>query len=156
MDRRPHRLLFVCTGNLCRSPMAEGLARAASQRFGTPVEARSGGTLGLLAQPADPEAVAVCAELGVDVSTHESAGVDVDAMNWADWVLVMEMRHADILRDKFPRQAEKVLLLGTFGGRPEIADPLGAPRARFRACRDEIGRAVDTLVARLPKDGARA
>jgi protein-tyrosine-phosphatase len=134
---KTHHLLFVCTGNICRSPMAEGLAIAAGKRTGRTVGARSASTLGLVDRPADPHAVAVCQEIGVDVE-------------WADYILVMALHHASAVRDQFPEADHKVLLLGTLGGALEIADPIGKGRSRFRSARDEIKRCVDAFNARLP------
>ena len=73
-EPRPHRLLFVCTANICRSPMAEGLARDYARRRQWPVEVRSGGVMGLIGKPAASNAVAVMREIGIDISNHQSGG----------------------------------------------------------------------------------
>lgn len=145
----PYRLVFVCSGNICRSPMAEVLAVGAAARRGLPVEARSCGTLLIEDHPADPEAVAVCAEVGLDLSGHLSQGAGDAIVAWADWLLCMETKHARWLRERWPDAEDRIVLLGTFGGGLEIADPIGGPRSRFRASRDEIGHAVDGFLARL-------
>ncbi|MEC7949050.1 MAG: low molecular weight protein arginine phosphatase, partial [Myxococcota bacterium] len=126
---RPLRLLMVCTANICRSPMAEGWARARG------AEVRSGGIMGLEGRPADPLAIRVMGEMGVDISRHVSSGIAEDDMHWADHVLVMEMRHRVHLVHRHPDAIDKVLLLGQFGGKHELSDPVGGWRWRFRSSR---------------------
>jgi protein-tyrosine-phosphatase len=150
LEERPWRLLFVCTGNICRSPMAEGLARAYATGRGRAVEVRSGGTMGIVDHPADPKAVAVCGEIDVDIARHRSSGIDAEVIAWADYVLVMEYAHATWLRERFPDLGEKLLLLGSFAGVFEIADPLGGWKFQFRRSREEIRRCVEAFVDRLP------
>jgi len=147
---QPYHLAFVCTANICRSPMAAGWARAYAARREWPVEVRSGGVMGLIGHPADPLAVKVMAEVGVDLSEHRSVGVEQELMDWADHVLVMEMRHASTLRRRFPEHEGKVLMLGNFGGLVEIPDPVGGWRWRFRKSRDQLSRCVTTFMDQLP------
>lgn len=130
--------------------MAEAIARSYAARRGRALEVRSAGTLGIVEAPADPHAVAVCREIGVDLEQHASQGVDEALIEWADYVLVMEFRHARELRERFPEIGDKLLLLGTFGGTMEIADPIGSYKFRFRRIRDEVRRCVELFVDRLP------
>ncbi len=147
---KAHHLYFVCTGNICRSPMAEVLAAWYAERRGRPVEVRSGGTLGIENAPADNHAIEVCEELGVDLRGHRSSPITADDIAWSDWILVMELAHANKIRDRFPDADNKLLMLGTFGGSLEISDPIGANRYRFRTIRDEIRRSIEVFVDRLP------
>ena len=151
MTAKKHHLLFVCTGNICRSPMAEGLARHAADQLGRQVVARSASTLGLNGHPADPHAVRVCDELGIDLSTHKARPVLPEDVAWADHILVMTLRHANDVRDQHPQADRKILMLGTMGGMLEIGDPLGGSASTFRTSRDEIKRCVDAFVGRLAK-----
>ena len=147
---RPYRLLFVCTGNLCRSPMAEGLAREYASARGRELDTASAGTLGLVDRPADPKAIAVCREVNVDLSQHRSKGLDDALVAWADYVLVMELAHAEQIRERFPAIGEKLVLLGSFGGVMEVRDPLGGWKFQFRRSREEIARCVQGFMDRLP------
>lgn len=146
----PYHVLMVCTGNICRSPMAELLCRDYAEARGRVMEVRSAGTAGLIDQPADPKAVAVCRELDLDLSAHRSQGITDELIAWADYVLVMEYAHASYVREHFPAVGEKLMLLGTFGGMVEIADPLGGWTFRFRRSRNDIKKCVDGFVDRLP------
>ncbi len=145
---RPRHLLFVCSGNICRSPMAEGLAGPMADRIGLDVEARSAGTLGLVDRAADPKAVAVCSELRIDISGHRSQGVSHELIAWADHVLVMEITHASHLREHFVGGEHKVELLGPYAGTQEIADPIGGWTWHFRRSRKLLERAVTGFLTR--------
>lgn len=130
--------------------MAEGWSRQYAQQRGWQVETRSGGIMGLLGHPADPLAVKVMGEIGVDLASHLSGGVDEETMDWADFVLVMEMRHATTLRQRFPLHDAKIMLLGHFGGLVEVPDPIGGWRWRFRSSREQIHRCVVGFMDQLP------
>ena len=150
MATRSHRLLFVCTANICRSPMAAGAASAYAQRRGWEIDVDSAGVMGLVDRPADPLAIKVMAEVGIDLSEHHSKGVSDEVVAWADFILVMELRHQIKLHHDFPASENKVLMLGTFGGTHEIRDPMGGWRWRFRASRDQITRCVVGFMDQLP------
>ena len=152
--REAWHVLFVCSGNICRSPMAEGLLRTYAEIRQRPVEVRSAGTLGIREAPADAYAVAVCAEIGVDLGGHRSQALTPELVAWADYVLVMEYAHAAVVRTMMPEVGEKVLLLGGFGRAMEIADPIGGWKFQFRWSRDEIKVAVEMFLDRLPQKGA--
>ncbi len=151
MSIEPWSLLFICTGNICRSPMAEGLAWNYGRQRGIPLTATSGSTLGLEDRPAHKHAVRVMSELGMDISEHRSQPITQDLIDSADHILVMEIQHAAKLRERFPSADGKIMLLGTYGGLIEIADPLGGWRRRFRKSRDEIRDCVETFIDRLPQ-----
>lgn len=144
------RLLFVCTGNICRSPMAEVYAEAAGVQRRRLIEARSGGVLGIIDRPADPLAIKVMGEINIDLDGHRSSGVTEEMMTWARYVLVMELHHAIKLRERFPEHEDKVLVLANFGGMNEVKDPIGGWRWKFRRCRADIIRCVDSFLDNLP------
>ncbi|TVQ92734.1 MAG: low molecular weight protein arginine phosphatase [Deltaproteobacteria bacterium] len=151
---RPHRLLFVCSGNLCRSPMAAGFAGAIAHLRGIPVEIDSAGTLNLVGQAPPPNAIAVMRQRGISIAEHRSKGLTPPHIDWADHVLVMTLQHASAAHALDPTAGAKVKLLGPFGGkRPEIEDPMGRWRFVYRRVRDQIEGAVDGLLTRLTEDG---
>ena len=149
-DQRPYHLLFVCTANICRSPMAEGLAQDYSRRRGWAVECRSGGLMGLIDKAAAKNAVRVLKEINIDIGNHCSGGVTNEMVEWADHILVMELRHAISLRKRHSDLGSKVLQLGSFGGMVEVQDPVGGWRWKFRQSRDDIQRCVEAFMDNLP------
>ena len=132
--------------------MAEGIARHYAAQRGRAIEARSAGTLHIEGRPADRSAVAVCAEIGIDISQHRSQGLTGPLVDWADYVLVMEFGHANHIRDHHP-DCQELIMLGHMAGMMEIGDPIGRWKPRFRRSRDEIRRCVESLIDRLPPKG---
>jgi protein-tyrosine-phosphatase len=147
---RPHRLLFVCTANICRSPMAEALARHHARERGLPLETKSGGVMGIEGRPADAMAVRVLSEIGVDLSRHKSSGLDAEKVEWADYILVMELDHARRVREEWPDVEDRILMLGNFGGLVDVSDPMGGWRWRFRKTRDDLVRCIEGFMDKLP------
>jgi protein-tyrosine phosphatase len=135
-------ILVVCSGNICRSPYAEGYLRLRLARAGRPdVSIRSAGTLGIVGSPPSPETLTLAAEAGFDLAGHRSAALAYDRVDEADVILVMEEAHRRAIAGRYPEDAGKVRLLSAFhpGARgmprvPDIFDPIGMPMAEYRRC----------------------
>lgn len=133
------RLLFLCTGNSCRSQMAEGWAR----RLGGGIEVQSAG---IEAHGQNPRAIAVMREAGVDISSQESTRVTEAMIREAD-IVVTVCGHADAHCPKLPPGVRK--------DHWPLSDPATATgteeeiMAQFRAARDEIRQRVERLLAGL-------
>lgn len=154
-EPRPLRLLYVCSGNVCRSPMAAAIADRVALELAREVEIRSAGTLGLVGRPAPAAAVATCRELGLDLSGHRSRALTEELVRWADRIFVMEPAHAVRVRELVPDLPEdRVIGLGPYAGKPFVADPLADWLASWlpstwRATRDELLVAVRAALADL-------
>lgn len=107
------RVLVVCTGNVCRSPIAEGLLRAAfAERLGDGAPAvSSAGTMGWEGSTADPNSIAAAAERGVDISAHVARALSATDLEAADLVLAMSPEHADWVVRADPRAASRTFTL---------------------------------------------
>ena len=130
--------------------MAEGMARDYAMQRGWDIEVRSGGVLGIIDKPADPLAVRVMNEIGMDISAHRSQGITDELVDWADHILVMELNHTMRLRERHSNCGDKALMLANFGGLMQIHDPIGGWRWKFRHCRDGLMRCVQGFMDHLP------
>ena len=132
------RVLIVCTGNTCRSAMAEGIfARLIREKFVDKVKVMSAGTSTVDGYPASPEGVRVLQDFDIDISNHRSQLMREEMLRASDLVLVMEDYHRERAISLSPPDREKIHLLSEFGPKNvprEIPDPLGAPEEVFRDC----------------------
>ncbi len=131
-------VVFVCTGNICRSPMAEAMARTA--HAGRGLTFASAGTFGLNGHAMTPRAATALGEIGIGDEGHGSKQVDADLVAAADIVYVMEPQHMWWLVDRWPDAAGKIHLLDPEGR--SVADPYGGSLETYRASRDHIGAAL--------------
>ena len=116
-------ILFVCTGNTCRSPLAAALARAHG------VDAQSAGLSADPGDPAAPEAVRAAQRHGADLSAHRARNVQNYLMREASRIYAMTRGHAQTLRMRFPECAERIFVLN-----PSISDPEGGDDGVYEAC----------------------
>ena len=152
-------VLVVCSGNICRSPMAAAQLRQRIAVEGyTDCFVDSAGTLGIEGSPASPEAVEAMKEVGLDLSTHRSQGVRIEHMQWADLVIGMTHAHMMELASLFPRDATDRLVLRAFEGgvdpyadAPDLADPIGKPLRFYKRQLPVIVRCVDHLIQHLAR-----
>jgi protein-tyrosine-phosphatase len=140
---RAFRVLFVCSGNTCRSPMAAGICRGflAHLRMEGEVEVASAGLHAFPGEPASWEAVAVMAERGIDISGHRTACLTLAGVQQADLILTMDERQKYSLLELYPDAAGKTFMLKEYTAAPEAGRPPGAGRPQGEAARAGAGRA---------------
>ncbi|MFQ3671741.1 MAG: ribose 5-phosphate isomerase B, partial [Verrucomicrobiia bacterium] len=153
------RVLFVCTGNICRSPMAEGLFRQAALDRNLPIEALSAGIGAVGGQPPSTHAVQAMRDLGIDISSLRSKFLTQDLVDQADRILVMTYSHLDSVLMLYPSAAEKTFLLREFepGLNPyerEVDDPIGQSAAVYVECRNQIRRGIEAFLNAITSDTA--
>ena len=140
------KVLFICTGNMCRSPAAEKLLAHYGGAAG--FEARSRGTA---AQPyckMPRQITDFLTRQGITDLAHKPALAAEADIDWADLILVMEGAHRDILADKFPQSMRKTQLLLDYRGEgAELRDPMGRSDEVFEEVLEQIKEAVKKLIA---------
>jgi len=132
------RILFVCTGNICRSPMAEAIAR---DLFGDGDRVyESAGVLAVIGAPATVTASVACREIDVDMAGHAARQFGTDVAEGVDRIVVMTADHRDRVIQLAPGIADRVVLLRSDGA--DVEDPYGYDVDVYRATRDEIAAAL--------------
>jgi protein-tyrosine-phosphatase len=132
----PFTVLLVCTGNTCRSAMAEGILRSlVPDDRRESVVVGSAGTAGLIGAPATEHARSVCMEHGIDIGSHESRALSDAVLGGSDLVLAATRGHSDYVASTDPESAGRTFLLSEFadGSDVDVPDPIGAPREEYES-----------------------
>ena len=156
MNKQISNILFVCIGNICRSPFAQGLFTKLVRQEGHKVfHAESAGLLALPGNSATFLSQKVAPEHGVDLAGHKAKRLSQELVDWSELILVMEKSHKDELLADFPEATDKTFLIrrfALFGSRSRgIADPYGLQYDAYRFCYLDIEDAVSGLMDFLIK-----
>ena len=149
------KVLFVCTGNTCRSPMAEVIFNSLAEEKGLDWRAESAGFAAVGARPASPNAVQAVAEIGLDLTMHSTRFLPAVDLNEYSLFVGLTEEHAQILRSiGIPSEFVRVLYRAPnvddpYDLRMDIVDPYGGDLNAYRKCRDDIVGAVKVLIASL-------
>lgn len=143
-------IVFVCTGNICRSPMAEGLLKARLSPDEN-IQVLSAGLAAADGAPPSENATTVMNEINIDISNQTSQLLTVDLVDRADFLFVMTYSHLDHILMLYPQASDKTFLVRQFVEdetllHRDISDPIGQSCDVYRRCRDEIRDALDSIL----------
>ena len=154
----PKKVLFVCTANVCRSPMAEAIFNALAEERGLAWRAESAGVAALVGEDITPNARAALDEVGIYANEHRARQVGEAMLGEVDLVLAMGPQHVATLRRRFGGLTQRVYALPEYalGAPPEegIPDPYGQTMTAFRASVRQLLEHIEGLVKRLEREGA--
>jgi len=148
------RIVFICTGNICRSPTAEGLLHYKGLKYGRDdLIVSSMGIAGLDNIPATEYAQAVCKKHGFDISSHRSRPLVGEELESADLILCMEPPHREFVKAFFPQHKYKIFLLGAWPGKETrksfIQDPMGGSMEMYQKVYDIIEMHIQRILPLL-------
>ena len=148
-----YSVLFVCTGNTCRSPMAEAIAkRMLAERKRVPIDqlessgvrVRSAGVMSGGGSPASAEAVEAMKQIGIDLTNHQSSALTQDLIQDADAIYTLTDSHRQAVLMLSPSAAEKTQRLDPA---MDIIDPIGGPLSLYQQTAEMIRQALDQRIA---------
>jgi len=157
-------ILFVCTGNTCRSPMASEMLKSMEDEVPLlkgELKIKSVGTFAAEDISATPEAVEVMDKMGLDIRKHRSAQFCEELADWADVILTMEAKHIEQIEAMVPKAEGYTHTLLGFGDnkdgfpgdvRYDIPDPYGEPYEEYEECAEMIKAGLAKVVVRLSKE----
>ena len=155
-DFEKYQVLLVCTGNTCRTPMAEGILRKKLQEQGAQlVTVKSAGTGAVEGMPASFIGISVARIHDINIMSHRSQPVSKKLMDRSDLVLVMAEDHLTYLTENYPQHKHKIHLLKNYGREtpvedPNIFDPIGSEgelyEQVFQVLEEEITRIVPFII----------
>jgi protein-tyrosine phosphatase len=141
-----HKILVLCIGNICRSPMAEGLLAHALPGY----EIRSAGIGALIGRPAEPFAVQLMAEKDIDITAHRAQQISSQLVGWADLILVMDQEQKKYVESQYIASRGKVFRIGE-SAKDEVPDPYRGTMDSFRVALGVIEAGVAFWAAQIPR-----
>ena len=145
--------IFVCTGNTCRSPMAEKLAQKISEEHGLKIEAISCGVAAQDGEPANASAIEAMSGRGLDLSAHRAQAFDLSQCDRDTLILTMTGQHKQYLTAHYPNAALNIYTLMEYAGSSgDILDPYGGSGQVYEACVQMMEPAIAAIVKKRMED----
>ena len=156
-----YTVLFICTGNICRSPMAEGLFRDYAKKNSSDFAVKSAGVGAQNGLSPSENSVQAMSDIGIDITEQNSQMVTAELVKEANIIIGMTQGHVDMVNLMFPEATEKTFILGEFDQsiplhEREIADPIGGSYEVYSLCRDQIKEGIVSLLNSINQNKSMA
>lgn len=143
------KILFVCTGNTCRSPMAQGLAQKYLSDMNIQIEALSAGLTVVPGSMVSGFSVDAMKEYNIDISSHIPTQLEYKLLDEADLVVTMTQAHKELIIKSAPQYMKKVKAFSDFTLGDDITDPYGSDFNTYKKCASQINDAIVKLYERI-------
>lgn len=153
------KIMFVCTGNTCRSAMADGLAKKIIKEKNLNIQVYSAGTFAMTGEHASYNSVAIMKEYDVDIALHEATNIEESNIQNMDLILCATKNHKSELISRYNNLKEKIYTMKEYAELDnnqtdmDIKDPWGYNINTFRICAAEISLCIDKIIEKISTKG---
>ena len=150
----PINLVLICTGNTCRSPMAEAIARSLFTAAGLAAQVSSAGVCAMHNQPASRHAITAMEEGGLCLLSHQAQMVSDEMLNDATLVLTMTKGHKAMLLSDYPLAEDKIFTLAEYAedSCADVSDPFGGSLEEYKTCAAQIRALLELALEKIKRD----
>lgn len=147
------KILFICTGNTCRSPMAEAIFK---HKTNNRYEVKSAGIFAHDGSSASPHSIEILTKQAITID-HKSKQLTTELVAWSDLILTMGNSHKQMILQRYPKASEKVFCLKEFAqnSKADIADPFGGTLDDYEKTYKEIEEAIQKLIEKLDRGSSQ-